>query len=197
MKDTATEPEFGSYTALINLYLNTNFVVYNLDISIKIDKQCEKLNKLLEKHKQTTWAFITAWNPCYNVLSEIGNTERTEMLRSMVCDYTFYEGEGAVFRSKVPDRSLLILGIELKEAMNIGIKLRQIAIVAGSNNDTARLIILNSLYILEISTIEEFNQLCNVAKFNLYMMRKKSDEPKEYDKLLNLWWKKRYIHYNS
>lgn len=127
----------------IQAFLDTNFVIFNTDISIKINKHCKSLDKLLEHHQQTNWAFITAWNPYCKVLSNIENAERMEQLKGKVTNYITFEGEGiGNDKNWTPERSLLILGIDKVEAISIGNEFEQYAIVVGSINKVAELTIL-------------------------------------------------------
>lgn len=127
----------------IQAFLDTNFVIFNTDISIKIGQNSKPLDKLLEQHQQTNWAFITAWNPYCEVLSNIENTERMERLKGKVTNYVTFEGEGiGNDKNWTPERSLLILGIDKVEAINIGNEFGQYAIVVGLINKIAEFVVL-------------------------------------------------------
>lgn len=177
----------------IQAFLDTNFVVFNTDISIRINQHCNALDKLLEEYQQTKWAFITAWNPYCKILSDNENAERMKQLKSKVNNYITFEGEGiGNDKNWTPERSLLILGIDKLEAINIGNEFEQYAIVFGTKNTKAELIILKNNNDEDISISDKFIQLSDQQKLSLFMKRTKSDEPTEYDELLQHWWLNRY-----
>jgi hypothetical protein len=119
---------------LINAYNATEYKVYYPAIVIKIGIGNQVLNDLLISFNVSTWAYITAFNPFSKILTNTENLKRHEELKVKVRDYKFYEGEGeGVGEDKAwePETSLLVLGISLIDAIEIGKFYEQNAIVVG------------------------------------------------------------------
>lgn len=117
---------------LINAYKNTDYIVYNPSLVIKIGVKNQALDSLLKALNATTWAYITAFNPYSKLLSEASNSSRHEILKTKIENYRFYEGEGVGEDKKwKPEISLLIIGISLEKAMEVGNCFEQNAIVVG------------------------------------------------------------------
>ena len=116
-------------------------MVFNPSIVIEVNKKCSELYELLKQHNASEWAYITAWNPFSKVLPDIENSERHQQLVELVKEYPYFEGEG-VGTDPVwqPEKSLLILGIPKKTAIEIGTKYEQNAIVYGRINEPAELL---------------------------------------------------------
>jgi hypothetical protein len=117
---------------LINAYNTTEYKVYYPAIVIKIGIGNQVLNDLLISFNVSTWAYITAFNPFSKILTNAENLKRHEELKVKIRDYKFYEGEG-VGEDKAwePEISLLVLGISLIDAIEIGKFYEQNAIVVG------------------------------------------------------------------
>lgn len=117
---------------LINAYKNTDYIVYNPSLVIKIGVKNQALDSLLKALNATTWAYITAFNPYSKLLSGASNSSRHEILKTKIGKYRFYEGEGVGEDKKwKPEISLLIIGISLEKAMEVGNCFEQNAIVVG------------------------------------------------------------------
>jgi len=126
--------------ALLNAYQNTRYCVFEPPIEIRIGEHNSKLNELLMEHGQVNWAFITAYNPYSHILSGEENKERHSQLINAVRTYTYFEGEGiGEDPSWQPEKSLLIIGITEENAISIGRKFEQNAIVIGSENQSPSL----------------------------------------------------------
>ncbi len=125
------------------LNYNTTFKVYHPSIAIRIGERNIELDKLLQEHQALTWAYITAYNPFSQPLTEVENDSRHEQLMSHLKNYILFEGEG-VGENKTwkPEKSFLIVGIGKKDAKEIGKKFGQNAIVFGMIAAPAELIIL-------------------------------------------------------
>ncbi len=129
--------------ALILAYTNTKFHIFIPEISIEIGKRNEELDALIKKDGQVEWAYITAYNPFSDVLSDKENLQRHAELISKISDYKFYEGEGVgEDPTWKPERSILIVGITKNEAISLGREFEQNAIVYGKINEVPELIIL-------------------------------------------------------
>jgi hypothetical protein len=128
---------------LYKAYLNTSYNVIDPPLSIHINEFHPKLDELLEQHQCETWAFITAFNPYSKILLEEENLRRHQMLVSDLSNFKLFEGVGAGKESSWnPERSVLVLNISLEEAIRMGKKYEQNAIVTGKKNSVAELTIL-------------------------------------------------------
>ena len=128
---------------LLAAYENTSYNVFDPPISIKIGHRNPELDSFLEKMNHEEWAFITAHNPFSEVVSDRENEERHQQLKKQIEEYVFFVGEGVgTDPSWKPERSFLILGITEKDAVKLGKQFKQNAIVLGSLNEHARLLLL-------------------------------------------------------
>ena len=128
---------------LIEAYKNTSYNIFKPEISLKIGKSNSDLDDLLENYNCTEWAFITAYNPFSNILSDEENWERHKQLKENLREYCCFEGEGVGDDpSWNPERSFLILGISEEDAVDLGEKFQQNAIVVGELKQVARLVLL-------------------------------------------------------
>ena len=126
---------------LKNAYLDTDFNVYEPAITIKCGKQNPDLDYLLKMNNSTDWAYITAWNPYSEITDFSLNEERNIMLKEDLIKYKIFEGEGVgADPNWAPEKSFLILDITREDAIVIGKKYRQNAIVAGTINEIAQLL---------------------------------------------------------
>ena len=130
---------------LLKAYKNTKYKVSQHDIVIEIDKFNDKLNELLNKYNSTEWAFITAFNPYSKVLTQVENIERHNELKELTNSFLTFEGHGVgEDPTWEPELSLLIIGITKEDAILIGNRFEQNAIVLGESNSAPELFILNS-----------------------------------------------------
>jgi hypothetical protein len=130
---------------LLEAYKNTKYNVSQHDLVIEIGKLNDKLNELLNKYNSTEWAFITAFNPYSNVLTENENVERHNELKKLTDRYITFEGHGVgEDPSWEPELSLLIIGITKEVSILIGNKFEQNAIIIGKIYSVPELLILNN-----------------------------------------------------
>lgn len=128
---------------LLQAYLDTVYCVTDPPLPIRIGQLHPDLDKLMESYGCSTYAFITAHNPASQVLSDIENMARHQMLVADLAKYTCLEGFGVGTDPKwKPERSLLVLGIDQDAAKAIGKKYGQNAIVVGNAGGAATLILL-------------------------------------------------------
>lgn len=131
---------------LLEAYKNTKYHVFQHDIIIEIGKLNNKLNQLLNKYNSTEWAFITAFNPYSKVLNPDENIERHNELKELTNSYIIFEGHGiGEDPTWEPELSLFIIGITKEDAMSIGNKFEQNAIIIGKINSIPELLILKNL----------------------------------------------------
>ena len=151
--------------ALRDHYLRTTYRVTGVTpaIDIRIGEPCPPLDALLDKHAVRSWAFITAWNPGSKKLDAGENQRRQAALEAEVKQggQIFYRGAGipdetierssgssfhvhpSSLSSWVPEESILIVGINSEDAVKLGKKYAQAAIVTGERNAPAELIFIN------------------------------------------------------
>lgn len=113
------------------------------NLALRIGERNAALDELLAGHGARTWAYITAWNPGARRLEPAENAARHGRLISLLarCGKTFFEGEGVPDDPGwEPERSVLVLGVSLEEARDLGIRLGQLAIVFGRAGEAPQLI---------------------------------------------------------
>ncbi len=117
---------------LLDAYLSTVYKVYNPPMELRIGEYSHEIDSLLQAQGNTSWAFITAFNPYSRFLTDSENERRHEELKSFVNEYAIYEGEGVGEDKRwKSEKSLLIIGISTEEAMKLGKEFEQNAIVFG------------------------------------------------------------------
>ena len=135
----------GTQRSFIEAYKTTKYMVFNPAIQIEVGKVSDELNLLLNKYNASEWAFITAWNPYSRILSDQENEVRFSSLLNDIGIYAFYEGEGVGSDPKwLPEKSALIIGILFNDAIALGNKYEQNAIVVGKIGEPAKLVMLNA-----------------------------------------------------
>lgn len=126
---------------LIQAYKETDFNVYEPKFTIKVGQVNQELDRLLKMNNCITWAYITAWNPYSELTDDRTNEEKNNQMRNDLTGYILFHGEGVGSdQSWQPEKSFLILGIALDEAILIGKKYRQNAIVVGKIHEEPQLI---------------------------------------------------------
>jgi hypothetical protein len=107
---------------------------------VRIGERCLWLEALLQRASMTTWAYITACNPNSIELSDMDNAARMGELRSEVqqLKLPYLPGKAIDPTAKWPaEPSLLILGISLDDAVKLGRRFGQLALVAGELGEPA------------------------------------------------------------
>ncbi len=128
---------------LIQAYKNTKYKVFKPNLEIQIGVLNDDLNDLLGKNNATEWAYITAFNPYSKVLTDLENKDRHLELQEDTKSFLTYEGHGVGTDSSwEPELSLLVIGVSKAEAILIGKKFEQNAIVYGKVDSTPELLIL-------------------------------------------------------
>lgn len=112
-------------------------------IDLRIGARSVRLDALLDRHRCTQWAFVTAWNPGSQPLSVAQNAPR----QTALADLLRQRGLSWLHGSGIPDRSdwqaepsVLVLGIDRDEAVSIGRRFGQIAVVVGGCRSAAELV---------------------------------------------------------
>ena len=131
---------------LIAAYKKTRYHVFNTGITICIDENNVLLDALLSKQDAKSWAYITAYNPFSQTLTDATNDARHLQLLHSVAAFSSFEGEGkGANESWPPEKSLLILGISKEQAIAIGNEYEQNAIVYGEAGQAAQLLLLRTI----------------------------------------------------
>lgn len=119
--------------SLFDAYKKTNYKVFQPELVIRIGKTNSCLNELLETSGDVVWAYITAFNPYSKVLSNEENKIRQNDLLTDVSNYKTHIGHGVDEKEEWPaEDSVLILGITEADAVKLGDKYEQNAIVLGT-----------------------------------------------------------------
>lgn len=110
---------------------------------IRVGQFTPALDKMMEDALVSDWAFISAWNPGSEPLSVSENETRHLALCDDLKSFQHvYEGRGVPDNDDwAPEASLLVLNISRSEAVKIGHRYGQNAIVAGRLGDVAELVI--------------------------------------------------------
>jgi hypothetical protein len=131
-------------TALKMAYEQAIYEVYHGQetIVIHIGEYCRALDHLIAKCDCSAWALITAANPYSQLLSQLENQRRHQKLIEHLHEqsWSLLDALGKD-RTGVwtPEPSLLILGIDRFQAIALGRKFEQNAIVYGELNQPAEL----------------------------------------------------------
>jgi hypothetical protein len=133
---------------LFEAYRSTLYQVNDPLIQILIGQQCGPIDALLQQHNCSTYAFITAWNPFSNLLSDAENENRNQLLyNELIGKFLLFQGQGIGQDPKwKPEESFLVLGIDECTAIEVGKKFEQNAIVFGTYREQPRLLILIDQY---------------------------------------------------
>lgn len=126
-------------------YLATSYtakVTPDTLLNIKIGKSHPTLDKLLTQYATDTWAYLTAWNPLSELCNLSSNQQRNKELEKHLIEKPYFKGKGIAQEENWEEESFLILDIEQQEAIQLGKKFQQNAILVGEKGKKARLIIL-------------------------------------------------------
>ena len=142
-----SKPQFTAkeIADLYSSYQDAVYEVYYGDLTIQlfIDRSNSKLDLILKKYHCTTWALITAFNPYSQCLSAAENQQRHQNLIELMRSYnlTFFDAVGKDKDSVwTPEQSIFIVGIELKQAIGVGNRFQQNAIVFGELEKASKLL---------------------------------------------------------
>ena len=124
-------------------YETTCYSVVNPKIDIYLKKGNAELNSFLKEHNFTSWCFITAWNPFSKALTLDKNNELNALLEADLKDYNIYPAEGKdTLGDWPPEISFFVGNISREQAIFLGEKYEQNAIVFGTVDELPELIIL-------------------------------------------------------
>ena len=126
---------------LIEAYNQTNYQVFDLNLTLKVNSVNLVFDTYLKANGKTTWAFITAHNPHSKLLTVSQNKYRHQQLIHHIATYSleYMEGEGQSIMGDWPaERSLLLFDIDKKLAQKIGRRFSQNAILYGKIGEKAK-----------------------------------------------------------
>ena len=114
------------------------------DVRLRVGARCPQLDRELAARKLSSWAYLTACNPGSQPLPTTENRERQQELRRAVEDggWACFPGAGVPDTSTwTPEESLLILGIQRRSALELARRFGQLAIVWGTRDAAAELLL--------------------------------------------------------
>ena len=131
--------------ALMRAYQQTSFFADTSRgrLRLRIGESSGQLDELLASEAAGSWAYVTAHNPGSVPLSEDDNIRRQQRLERTVRErgFQFFRGEGIGDDGQwPPEPSLLIIGISRDQAVELGRRFGQRAIVYGETGRPAELL---------------------------------------------------------
>ena len=128
---------------LLQAYEATCYSILAPEIDIYLTNENSDLQQFLIKHKFTTWCFITAWNPYSKALSLEDNIARNKLLEKDLSAHHVFSAEGKDASGIwPPEISFFVGNITKEQAVLLGKKYEQNAIVYGEVQKNADLVIL-------------------------------------------------------
>ena len=112
-------------------------------LRIRVGARCLRLDQELADRNLSSWAYLTAYNPGSKLLPDAENTVRhQELMRAVQSGgWACYPGTGVPDApSWKPEESLLILGIERPQAIELASHFGQLALVWGCRDAVAQLV---------------------------------------------------------
>src|SRR5437870_1692653 len=121
---------------LLQAYRRTSFFADTQvgRLELRIGSLCPRLEELLANHGARSWAYLTAFNPRSERLSDEENQDRHRRLVERVeyLGFPAFPGEGVGDDGTWPrERSLLVLGVNRRQAIDLGREFGQLAVVFG------------------------------------------------------------------
>ncbi|TGL54218.1 DUF3293 domain-containing protein [Leptospira wolffii] len=127
--------------SLRQAYLRTEYITYKPSFSIRVGRTHPDLDEFLSGKGVYSWAFLTAWNPGSILLTLEENKIRNSDLIRELGSFESIEGEGKAEDWK--EESFLVLGIDLRNALELSKKFGQNAIVFGTYAKPAELVFVS------------------------------------------------------
>jgi len=129
--------------ALLDAYHRTTYSAHPPGrlVTVRPGEPCASLDALL-RPEQSTWAHVTAWNPEGVVLPAKENARRQAELEQVVAEagYLALPGWGCGDDGHPPERGVLVLGIPHDEAVALGRRFAQLAVVVGVRGGVPRIL---------------------------------------------------------
>jgi hypothetical protein len=131
---------------LLMAYQATCYSIINPKIDVYLNEENEEFNRFLKIHQFTSWCFITAWNPFSKALSLKENNALNAQLEADLKEHSIFPALGKdTIGDWPPEISFFVGNIAMEEAMILGNKYSQNAIVFGSLGQKAALITLEPI----------------------------------------------------
>lgn len=128
---------------LLQGYQATCYSILNPNIDIYLDNENEALQSFLNEQFFDSWCFITAWNPFSKALSLEENTALNSKLEADLINYTVFPAAGKdTLGEWPPEISFFVGNISKEQAIFLGKKYEQNAIVFGDAQKKVDLVIL-------------------------------------------------------
>ena len=130
---------------LIAAYKATSYEVKRLGLALRIGQKNRHLEEFLIDNNEFSYAYISAYNPFSQPLSEMENKARHKQLTVWLKSkgWRYASGFGVPDDTNwLPERSALILGMSKKEAIDLGNELEQNAIIFGVLGKSPELVLL-------------------------------------------------------
>lgn len=126
---------------LLCAYKKTRYHVSDLALDIKVGQIPPIPDHLFANSGLHTWAFVTAWNPWSRPLDSTQNQQRHLSLTKACESFTTFDAWGIPSDDNwEPEQSLLIVGISKQQALELGKRFGQHAIVFGDKGQPATLL---------------------------------------------------------
>lgn len=139
-------PESLIPEATINAYLATDYRVMAAEpFVLNVGRTSPELALSFEFDRTDSAAFITAWNPCGELASDMENRAAQQQLLAEIkaLGFAYLDGEGRDTSGLWPgEPSFLVLGISLEAAKKLARQFRQNGFVYAGSDATPRLILL-------------------------------------------------------
>ena len=123
-------------------YRRTDYIVDDdgLRFTIRLDRSNTGLDETLRSLQVSSWAFLTACNPCSKALTEEQNKSRQHQLTKLLDEngYRYFRAKGVGDGWQEP--SLFIIEITRDAAIDIGKRFEQNAILWGAADAEPELI---------------------------------------------------------
>jgi len=129
---------------LLEAYMKTQYHLSNTAIYIKIGALNGDLDSFLIDNNAYNWCFISSDNPQSNLLTPEENEQQYQIFKKEMNDkgIRFWPGMGiGADNNWPPERSLLLLDVSKKVALELGKNYDQKAVVYGMINREAELLI--------------------------------------------------------
>lgn len=112
-------------------------------LRLRIGEVHAELDAWLLREGVRTWAYVTAYNPGSIALDEDENIRRQTALEGVLgsAGLRFFPGEGVGDDGRwPPERSVLVLGVTREQALELGRRFGQRAVVYGESGGPAELL---------------------------------------------------------
>jgi sugar phosphate isomerase/epimerase len=112
-------------------------------ITIRIGERCAALDALCDRYQADCWTFITAWNPGSVERPREENDDRNDELLAALSELgaRVLGGKGiGADPSWAPERSFLAFAVSRDEAIALGRRFGQFAVVCGRVKEPAELV---------------------------------------------------------